>query len=232
VTSLSAFADALPFPIQKTLNKITYQSTVEKWATTTTAKVTVNVDAALDKVGLSNINQYVLSNLNKMAVDASWHVTQFNRNQDKSGLEMLHVEAEARLPQNALASLRDKAKSISKSGETYTLGDIDFMPDLQEMEKVHADARAEIYAQVKQEIARLNQLYPEQHYFLHQLDFIAQPGVMMNKMQVMSFAGNPAHPESAAPSIPVSAKITEVGQAVIAATVPEKAVENTGKVAG
>jgi len=223
MVSLVAAADVLPFPLQPLLNKVNYQATVEKWATTTTAKVTINMDAALDKVGLSNVNSHVLENLNKMAPDAGWHVTQFNRSQDKSGLEMLHVEAEARLPQGVLASLRDKAKSISKAGETYTVGDIDFMPALEEMEKTHADARAAVYEQVKQEIARLNQIYPEQHYFLHQLDFISQPMPMMAKMQVMAFGGNASNVAPAAPNIPVNAKVTEVGQAVIAARVPGKA---------
>lgn len=222
--SLPAAAEVLPFPAQqRVLNKISYQSTVEKWATTNTARVTINMDAMLDKVGLSNINNYVVANLNKIAADAGWHVTQFNRSQDKSGLETLHVEAEARLPQTALAGLRDKAKGISKSGETYTVGDIDFAPDLQEVEKTHAAARADIYAQVKEEIARLNALYPDQHYFLHQLDFIPQPVAMMNKMQMMAVGSNMAQPEASPPmSISVNAKVVETAQAIIAAEVSAK----------
>jgi hypothetical protein len=222
MTSLSAAAvvgpDEASFPARTVLNKITYQATVEKWATATTANVAVNVDASLDKVG-ANVNSYVLQNLNKLVADAGWHITQVNRNQDKSGLEMLHVEAEARLPQGSLASLREKAKSISKAGETYTVGGIDFTPTLAEMEKTHADARADVYQQVKEEIARLNALYPDQHYFLHQLDFISPPrGMpMMAKAEMMAFSNAPA-PE--APSIPVNAKITEIGRAVIAARIP------------
>jgi hypothetical protein len=222
ILSFSAAAEVLPFPSQRVLNKISYQSTVEKWATTSTAKVTVSMDAMLDKVGLSNINSYVVTNLNKIATDAGWHVTQFNRSQDKSGLETLHVEAEARLPQAALAGLRDKAKSISKSGETYTVGEIDFMPNLQEMENTHAAARAEVYAQIKEEIARLNALYPDQHYFLHQVDFIAQPVAMMAKMQTMAMRSDMATPEAAPPAIPVNAKVVETAQAIIAAEVQTK----------
>lgn len=208
-------ADLPPFSPYPPLNKISYQATVEKWATTETANVTINMDAVLGKMGLSNINAHVLETLHKMAADANWHVTQFNRTQDKSGLEMLHVEAEARLSQNVLASLREKAKNISKPGETYTVGNIDFMPALAEMEKTHADARAAIYEQVKQEIARLNQMYPEQHYFLNQLDFV--PAQVMPMM----FKGGRANVDMAVAATPesnisVNAKITETGQAVIA----------------
>lgn len=221
--SFAVIGDGQSYPPRAVLNKITYQATVERWATTDTAKVTVAMDAALDKVGLASANSHVIESLNKIAPNAGWHVTQFSRMQDKSGLEMLHVEAEARLAQNMLSDLRDKAKAISKPGETYTVGDVDFTPTLVEMEKTHADARAAIYDQVKQEIARLNQLYPDQHYFLHQLDFMQQVMPMNAKMEVMAMgAANGAHPAPAAPSIPVNSKITETAQAVIAARAPGK----------
>lgn len=223
---LSAIAADLPhFPPRPTLNKVTYQVTVEKWATTNTAKVTINMDAALDKVGLANVNRHVLETLHKMSGDADWHITQFNRSQDKSGLETLHVEAEARLPQNTLANLRDKAKSISKPGETYTIGDIDFTPALAEMEKTHADARAIIYEQVKQEIVRLNQLYPEQHYFLHKLDFNVPQIVPLAFSNTRMLSANNAMPAVAPPelNIPVNAKVTETAQVVVGAKISQPA---------
>jgi hypothetical protein len=227
IAVVTANAEVLPVP-RAPLNKITYTTLVEKWATTTTARVTINMDAALDKVGLANVNAHVLENLHKMAGDADWHVTQFNRSQDKSGLEMLHVEAEARLSQSTLAGLRDKAKGISKPGETYTIGDIDFTPALPEMEKTHADARAVVYEQVKQEIERLNKLYPEQHYFLHQLDFMGQPVPVMAKVQMMETYGNAGNIGAArAPNIPVNAKVTEIAQAIIASKVSKGKEVNT-----
>jgi hypothetical protein len=221
--SLSS-AEALPPPIAMPipLNTVTYPITVEKWATTNTAKVTVSMDAALDKVGLTDINSHVLENLNKMATKADWHITQFNRTQDKSGLEVLHVEAEARLTQDNLAGLRDKAKTVSKAGETYTVSAIDFSPSNTEMEATHAAARAEIYESAKQEITRLNQAYPEQHYFLRSLDFApVSPGPVMYKtMQVTETPGPNVGNNNI---IPVNAKITEMAQVVIGARVPKAA---------
>lgn len=220
VSPVFASADIPPFPPQQPpLNQISYQLTQEKWATTDTVKVTISMDAVLDKVGLSNVNSHVLENLTKMA-KVDWHVTEFTRSQDKSGLEMLHVEAEARLPQNSMASLRDKAKDVSRPGETYTVSNIDFSPSMAEVEKTHADARMDIYQRVKEEITRLNQTYPEQQYFLHSIDFVVQPqGPVMYKGMAMATAAPVPHIE-ASPNIPVNAKVTEVAQVVIAAKVP------------
>lgn len=218
--SLSS-AETLPPPVSLPLplNTVNYPITVEKWATTNTTKVTISMDAALDKIGLADINSHVLENLNKLAAKADWHITQFNRNQDKSGLEGLHVEAEARLTQDVLPGLRDKAKTISKAGETYIVSAIDFSPSTAEMEATHAAARAEIYESAKQEIARLNQAYPEQHYFLRSLDFAPpSPGPIMYKtMQVAETPG----PNVNNNAIPVNAKITETAQVVIGARVPK-----------
>ncbi len=226
--SFSVMAEDAPvsFPpfMHTPLNKISYQVMVEKWATSDTAKVTVNMDGALDKIGLSNTNKHLLTNLNKIAPNADWHITQFNRDQDKSGLDMLHIVAEARLSQNMLSDLRNKAKEITKPGETYTINNIDFSPTLVEMQKTEAEARAEIYAQVKQEIDRLNKAYPEQHYFLNEIDLNSgaspTPTPMMfkggrNMMAEVSMAASSSNMTDV--SVPVNAKVTEIAQVVIAA---------------
>lgn len=152
------------------LNIVAYPLTTEKWVSSSTAKVTVSVDASLDKLALASANAQVTEKLSKIA-KADWHITEFTRSQDLSGLEKLHVEAQARISANALAGLRDNAKSVTRPGETYNIENIDFSPSFEEMEQARTNARAQIYQTVKQEIARLNQIYPEQHYFLHKINF-------------------------------------------------------------
>ena len=224
-----ASAQESPSPHGPLLNKVSYQTSVEKWSTTTTANLTVNIDASLDKIGLADMNNHVLQNLNKIAPSNDWHITQFSRLQDKSGLETLHIEAEARLPATALTAIRDKAKAITKPGETYTVADIDFSPSMAELAKTHADARAAIYYDVKQEIGRLNQAYPDQHYFLDAIDFgtftpgpqpvmaarIVQPQAMFASVGPASVPGS-----AAATAMPVNTKIVESATVVIASTVP------------
>ncbi|HVV69429.1 MAG TPA: hypothetical protein VHE99_10435 [Gammaproteobacteria bacterium] len=222
----SAFAQESPIPRGLVLNKITYQTSVEQWSTTTTANVTVNIDAGLDKIGLADINNKVLQNLNKIVPSNDWHITQFSRTEDKSGLETLHIEAQARLPGAALAAIRDKAKAITKPGETYTIADIDFSPSLAELTRSHAGARAAIYNDVKQEIARLNQAYPDQHYFLNAIDFngvttVPQPAMttMAQPRAMFASVSSPAAPES---STPVNTKIVESAIVVIASVVQDQ----------
>ncbi len=213
---IPSWASAQPASQQPILNKISLQLSVEKWAQTDTAKVTVSLDGALDKIGLANISSQMMQTLDKMAGKTDWHITQFMRSQDKSGLETVHVEAEARLPETDLADLRNKAKNLSKPGETYTVTNIDFSPSAEEIEKTHAVTRAEIYNLVKQEIARINQIYPDQQYFLYSIDF--QAGQTFQPVAMRAMAVSEAVAEAAPQvGVAVSTKVVETAQAVIAA---------------
>jgi hypothetical protein len=215
---ISAFLVLLCLPsyadIQPLVNRVTYQINAEEWAVTNTAKVTVSVDAALDKIGLASINQQVIANLKKIA-DADWHISNFTRSQDKTGLETVHVEAEARLPETALSGLRDKAKSISKPGETYQVAGIDFSPSNAEMEQARNDLRAKVFAAIKQEIARLNQVFPDQHYSLFSADFMeTTPQIPPGAMAKMTI--NAAVPEAHGAALSVNTKVRLTVLVVIA----------------
>lgn len=217
-------------PVPPLLNKVSYQLSVDKWANTANAKVTVSMDAILDKIDLSNINNHVLTNLALIADSKNWHITQYVRSQDKSGLEMIHVEAEAWLPSSALAGIRDKAKKLSKPGETYNIADIDYSPSQMDMENTHADARATIYSMAKGEIARLQQVYPDQHYFLYSIDFLPPQTVYpMAKMgMAVAAAMAPGVPSPEAAPMEVSAHIFERAMVVIAAKTPVNESSNSG----
>jgi hypothetical protein len=206
-------------PLQ--LNTISYRFTQEGWASTNTAKVTVNFDAAVDQVGLNNVNAQVVENLKKMA-DANWHITSFERTKDSTGLEKLHVAVEARLPEAALAGLRDKAKAISKEGQTYTIANIDFTPSLAAVEQMRAGLRVAIYEQAKQEIARLNQASPNQKYFLNAIYFeVEQPVQPAREMKTMQLSVNGVEASTSSVGLSVNAKITQSAQVTIASVIPE-----------
>lgn len=163
---MTGFADTAYPP----LNQISLQLNAEQWAATQTANVVVSVDASLDKLGLGEAQQTVLQKLNSIA-KANWQITRFDRSQDQSGLETVHIEAQTRLATNALAGLRDAAKNVSKPGQTYRIQSIEFTPSLAEIEAVRLALRASIYSRAKSELAELNKMYPDQHYFLHGIDF-------------------------------------------------------------
>ena len=182
--TLNVFAAQLNFP---PLDTISFQLSAEKWASTQTAKVTVNINAALTDQQLGTIHSSILANLNKIVDSADWHITQFNRSKSDSGLEELLVIAQARVPESQLANLRDKAKSVSKPGETYTIAAIDFSPSLSEVEKVKAELRSEIYKEASQELERLNKEYPDEKFFLHTIQFTSDSIMPQPQPRAMVF---------------------------------------------
>ncbi len=169
---LNSFAIAQNFPIYPPIPKIVLTESAESWVSTNTARVVVNLNATLDKKGLAEIRNSMLSKLQKIAASNDWHITQFNRSQNQSGLEQLFATAEVRLPLDKLTNVRDIAKSISKPGETYEVTDIDFSPSLSDMEIARATVRTQIYSKVQDELNKLNKVYPEQHYQVLKIQFL------------------------------------------------------------
>src|SRR5689334_17947981 len=99
-------------------NKVTLQLNAEQWVTTKSALVNVNINASVNDTTLEKIHSQILDKLNRLA-KGDWHLISYDRTQDKSGLESVQIVAQARLLETDLSGLRDKAKSMSKPGETY-----------------------------------------------------------------------------------------------------------------
>lgn len=165
-------------------NKVTLQLNAEQWVTTKSALVNVNINASVNDTTLEKIHSQILDKLNRLA-KGDWHLISYDRTQDKSGLESVQIVAQARLLETDLSGLRDKAKSMSKPGETYTIDSIQFTPSEDETRDANNALRANIYDQAKAELARLNKAYPEQKYYLHDVNFttgFAPAPVMQNMM--------------------------------------------------
>jgi hypothetical protein len=163
-----AWADVNLEPL---LNKVTVQLKAEQWVTSKTALVNVAINASVSNQGIESIQNAVMQKLAQLSNKSEWHIVSFDRQLDKSGLENMQMIAQARLPQTELANLRDKAKSISKPGETFTIDSVLFTPSDAELKQANMDLRNNLYQQVKTEIESLNKQYPDQKYYLHQLDF-------------------------------------------------------------
>lgn len=225
----SSIALLIPFyavsacpPINQSVGTIRYHVSAEQWVTTNSANVMVSINATLDKQGLEKARQQILLNLQQIA-KGEWHITRFDRSQDSSGLERLSVDAEARLPQTALSDLRDTAKKVSKPGATYTISQIDFTPSLAEVEQTREKLRNQLYDQAKGELARVNGVYPEQHFKLRSLNFVPSylpttEYAKSTRLQAMAMAEPAAAP--ALPEIQVSNKINMAVLAEFAAEAP------------
>jgi hypothetical protein len=214
-------AKALPSTDPLPINQIALQLTAEQWVVTKTANVIVGVDATFNGSQLAQARTDILGKLAKFVPNSEWHITTFDRTQDDSGLEKIHLEAQARIPDQSLGDVRQQAKSFTKPGETYNIINIDYTPTVAEMEAVRNDLRAKIYSQIKDELARVNSVYTNQQYYVHSIDFAgfnAQPPQPMAGGRMM-MAAVQANAE-AQPAIAVSNKITMQVTAILAATIP------------
>lgn len=222
-----AWADVNLEPL---LDKVTLSLQSEQWVTTKTALVDVGVNAAVTDQGIEKVQANVLDKLNQLSNKGEWHIVSFNRQLDKSGLESVQINAQTRLPQSELANLRNKAKAVSKPGETYTIDNVQFIPSEEELRQANVGLRNQIYQQAKAEIETLNKAYPEQKYYLHQVNFLTVSAMravpeanMMAKMSVASVATAPV-PLSVGNKVFMQANIV---LASMPATVTQKLAHNS-----
>lgn len=216
---LFALGLCLSFPawasmsLEPLLNKVTLQLTAEQWVTSKSALVNVGVNAAVSGQGIEKIQSEVMQKLNQIAT-GDWHIVSFNRQQDKSGLETIQMSAQARLAQTDLSGLRDKAKSVSKPGETFTIDDIQFTPSDEEMKQANVNLRANIYQQARAEIDAINKMYPEQKYYLHDISFLSTP------VDAMPMTANMMAKVAVAPALAVGDK-QQLRAVVVLAAMPD-----------
>lgn len=180
--SALAYSEPLtqPFSPPMVLDEVTFQLTAKQWVSTQTALLTVNVNVTLNDADLVKAREAIMGKLNQI-VKGEWHLTQFDRSQDSSGLEKLYVQAQVRVSQSSLTHIYQQAKAVSKPGESYEIGAVEFKPSLEEVQKVKASLRDELYKQAADELVRLNQLYAGQHYSVNQLLFFDADAVPQTK---------------------------------------------------
>lgn len=199
-TAAFALLAALPLaiasahPPRMLLDKVSFQITAKQWISTQTALLSVSVNATLNNANLVKARNDIMERLNKIA-KAQWHLIDFNRSQDNSGLEKLVVSAQARVEQSALTDVYANAKSVSIPGAQYKVTGIEFKPSLGETQAVRITIREELYKQVQEEMARLNKVYPTQNYTLNHLTFeegdYAPPSPRAYKANAMSAGAGP-----------------------------------------
>jgi hypothetical protein len=208
------------------LNKVTLQLQAQQWVTTKTALVYVGVNSAVADQGIGNVQADVLNKLKQLSDKDEWHVVSFNRQLDQSGLERVQISAQARLPQSELSGLRDKAKKISKPGETYTIDNVLFTPSDDEVQQANTSLRNNLYQQAKAEIETLNKTYSDQKYYLYSIDFGGNPIVSPAPMQenAMYMEKSMATARVAAP-VAVGNK-AQLQATVVIASMPDVVVQN------
>ena len=151
------------------LNQITFIESAERWVVAEKALVTVSIDANLDQTGIGRLQDDIMAKLKALSSSTQWRITQNYRRQDQSGLESVHAEAQARLPESQLVGLRQQADKISKPGFKINVSGIEYRPTNAETEQVKRQVRNDLYEQVKTELDSINKMYPKQRYFVNQM---------------------------------------------------------------
>ncbi|WP_131781489.1 hypothetical protein [Legionella gresilensis] len=200
---LPAFCFANNYQSNLLLDKISFQVSARQWVSTQTALLTVDINATLTNADLVKARTDIMVNLNKIAA-GDWHITQFNRSQDSSGLEKLFVKAQARISQSSLTNVYQNAKAVTQPGNTYSINTIDFKPSFEEIQKVKAQVRRRLYYLVKAELMRLNNTYKTQHYSVNNIYIIEgdslplpqQPRAYQAKEMINTMALGTAAPAS------------------------------------
>ncbi|CEG58208.1 conserved exported protein of unknown function [Legionella fallonii LLAP-10] len=198
------------FPPQMVLDKVVFQVSAKQWVTTQTALLNVNINVTLNNADLVKARSEIMDSLNKIAA-GDWHLLEFDRSQDSSGLEKLYVQAQARVDQATLTDIYQNAKNVTTPGTKYEVSGVEFKPSLEETQAVRAKIREQLYKQINDEIAQMNKAYPTQNYTVNNLVFveggdgIVQPqprAYQAKEMNVMAVGSVPA------PSLTVSNELT------------------------
>ncbi|KTD58002.1 hypothetical protein Lsai_1524 [Legionella sainthelensi] len=172
VTPFAFAENALPPPQpQLVLDKIDFQLSAKEWVTTQTALLGISINVTLSNADLVKARADIMERLNKIA-KGDWHLVQFDRSQDSSGLEKLYVQAQARVSQEVLTDIYQNAKTVSLPGAQYEVSTVDFKPSFEETQLVLTQIRQRLYQQVNDELDRINKAYPTQNYSVSNLVFV------------------------------------------------------------
>ena len=221
----AAFADEPRLPP----DQVALSLSAEGWVEAAKARVRIAVDTAKTGAEAGNLRADLKATLAKLLPDAEWHVTDFERSRDQTGLERWHLEAETRVAETALDGLYDRAKAQSLPGEQVGVASIDFTPELAEREAVMAELRAKIYAQAKEELGRLAAVYPDRSFRLREVNFGLQGPIPMAAAPMMKMARAGAAAQEEAPASDAAgfgvAEHVEVTANVVLAAEPPKPKE-------
>ncbi|MFT6559479.1 MAG: hypothetical protein ACJAYR_003363 [Sneathiella sp.] len=172
-------------------DQIILSVTKDGWVTTNSARVFVGFEITQQKETASELKEQIMSSLKKLSAETDWHITSSRENKDRTGLTRWSVAAEARVAENAIAGLADRAEAAGRPGFKMTVRQVDYSPSLAETEKLKSDLRAKIYAAAVDEANRLTKVIPNRSYRIQMVDF---QNIGYQPPQMMKMMARPAAP--------------------------------------
>ncbi len=213
-------------------DRVIFDLSGEDWVMTKTARVTVNVEAAVSDKNVGTMRSDMVKAVNDIA-KGDWRLISFNRSQDQTGLERWSALFESRLPENLLNGLNDAAKKLSKAGMQLSISNVDFTPTLEEMETARGSLRTQIYKSANEQLTALNNAMPGRNYRIAMINFtgsgdeqgvVPMPKVVRGQMNMMMAAAPTASESTATPPMERAEKITLNAHIVLAAMPENKSV--------
>jgi hypothetical protein len=171
--SLAGVARADDRPTDAPRDAMVMTLAAEGWVETKTARVVAVADVAIAAENRATVRERMTGVLKKLAPDAEWRISRFDRSRDSAGLERWSTTAEARLPETALGGLDERARGLSQPGMQVRVQAVQFVPTLAERETALNGLRENIYEQAKAEADRLSELWPDRGYRVARVDFMA-----------------------------------------------------------
>jgi predicted secreted protein len=170
VTPAAAQERAAGFPPLQ--DQVVLQLSVEDWVQTQTARVTLEVNAAIQGGDAGKVRDEMVAASKKVAA-GDWRIIHFDRSADASGLERWTASLEARLAEKDLGGIADRAKQGSRPGLQVTVGNVDFTPTLAETETARSRLRETLYKRVTEELGRLNAVAGDRKFRIARIDLNA-----------------------------------------------------------
>lgn len=206
-------------------DSISLSLSAEGWVTTKTARVLVNVNAAVSGDNAGTTRDSMIKTVNALG-GGEWRLISFNRNQSNNGLENWFAQFENRLPEADLNGLHDKVKKASKPGMQLDVGGIEFTPTLAENQATEATLRKTILEQANAELKSIQATFPERGYRVSTISFngaspIAVPfAPRMMAMKAMGAPGDAAVSSEGTSGVETSQKMVLTAQVTYAAVAP------------
>lgn len=174
--ALAPTSAALAEPVKPVSDTIDISVSVEEWVKAETARVILVVDVAGQGDGGGVQRADIIKAAATVADRVEWRVIAMEKVSDSAGLDRWRTALEARLPEAMLASLAERAKRASRPGLQIRVGAIKFEPTLPELEAVRSTMRKKLYTRIKEEIALLQQVFPDRQYRVENLRFDVRGG--------------------------------------------------------
>ncbi|MES2204303.1 MAG: hypothetical protein V4496_03695 [Pseudomonadota bacterium] len=194
---------------QSCQNQISMQLQEEGWVSSTTAQVTVSIQAATNKDNSSEVVASITKKLKSVVNEkdpVAWRLVDLSTEKNSAGLFAISAKMSARLNNAQLTQLQNMIQSLNKAGEQYKVDSIDYQPTLAEIADENTRLRVLLYKDVLGQEQIINSAFADKKYQLQTLSFDS-PYTATPRPMVM-FAGNAATRQaSASTSTPFSQQL-------------------------